>query len=112
MISLNIQEKIEEDYPEEEYPGVAKKLEKELEDYLGQCDYNSEKKKVIYHDSEHAMQAYMAYQIEEMQKYKWIESQKVNYDLGQAALLDWDKRFAPDFCQFWRKTHEFVPAKK
>ena len=54
----------------------------------------------------------MSFQILEMERYKWIESQKASHDLGESALLDWDRKYAPDFCKFWRMTHEFVPVKE
>lgn len=39
-------------------------------------------------------------QIEEMQKHKWIESEKAGFDVGPAAYIDWVKKYAAD----WRKS--------
>jgi hypothetical protein len=36
-------------------------------------------------------------QIEEIEKHKWIESEKVGYDLGYLAVLDWIKKHAKKF---------------
>lgn len=36
-------------------------------------------------------------QIEEMEKHKWIESEKAGYDLGEAARIDWVKKYAAKF---------------
>ena len=33
-------------------------------------------------------------QLDEMAKYKWIESEKAGYDLGDQALLDWVDKYA------------------
>jgi len=39
---------------------------------------------------------------EEIAKHKWIESEKVGYDLGIYACLDWIHRFAAK----WREEYE------
>ncbi len=36
-------------------------------------------------------------QIDEMEKHKWIESEKAGYDLGEAARIDWVKKYAAKF---------------
>jgi hypothetical protein len=41
-------------------------------------------------------------QREEIQRYKWIESEKADRDLGAEAALDWIKRYAAD----WRRWYE------
>jgi len=38
---------------------------------------------------------------EEMLKHKWIESEKVGYDLGEKALIDWAEKHSKNF----RKLH-------
>jgi len=40
-------------------------------------------------------------QILEMEKHKWIESEKVGYDLGQKAVFDWIDRFSGPFRHYW-----------
>ncbi len=41
-------------------------------------------------------------QREEILRYKWIESEKAQRDLGAEAALDWIKRYAAD----WRRWYE------
>jgi hypothetical protein len=36
-------------------------------------------------------------QIQEIQRHKWIESEKAGRDLGQEAVLDWIHRYAESF---------------
>lgn len=40
-------------------------------------------------------------QKDEINKYKWIESEKANRDLGVQACLDWIAKFAKDFRNNW-----------
>ena len=37
------------------------------------------------------------HQIIEMDRHKWIESEKAGCDLGQSAMLDWAENFMDDF---------------
>jgi len=36
-------------------------------------------------------------QVEEMQKHKWVESEKAGVDLGEAAFLDWVDKYYDKF---------------
>ena len=36
-------------------------------------------------------------QLDEMVKHKWIESEKVGYDLGEKAMLDWVDKYSEGF---------------
>jgi len=36
-------------------------------------------------------------QIEEMKKFKWIESEKIGHDLGEQAVKEWIKQFSKSF---------------
>jgi len=49
---------------------------------------------------------YLQVQSEEMKKHKWIESERVGYDLGNAAINDWISKFAKQFRQQWESNHE------
>ena len=40
---------------------------------------------------------YIRLQLLEIQKHKWIESEKVGRDLGQEAVFDWIERYAEAF---------------
>lgn len=47
------------------------------------------------------LKEYNQLQIDEMEKHKWIESEKAGYDVGPAAHIDWVKKYAAQF----RETH-------
>jgi len=36
-------------------------------------------------------------QLDEMARHKWIESEKVGYDLGEKAMLDWVDKYSEGF---------------
>ena len=40
---------------------------------------------------------FIALEIEEMRRHKWIQSEKAGHDLGPEALLDWAERHDRDF---------------
>lgn len=40
----------------------------------------------------------------EMEKHKWIESEKVGYDLGNCAIMDWVRKYAKTY----RETYNLV----
>ena len=42
-------------------------------------------------------------QIQEILKHKWIMSEKAGYDLGQDAVLDWIRKYAKRFRDYWEK---------
>lgn len=42
-------------------------------------------------------------QIQEILTHKWLESEKVGYDLGDAAVLDWISRYAALFREYWER---------
>lgn len=56
-------------------------------------------------ENENDYHRYISDQIEEMQRYKWIESEKAGKDLGEAALLEWVKKYAKLFRESWQKIH-------
>lgn len=37
----------------------------------------------------------------EIEKHKWILSEKAGKDLGEVAVQDWVKRHEPDFKRYW-----------
>ncbi|RPI74189.1 MAG: hypothetical protein EHM42_15675, partial [Planctomycetaceae bacterium] len=41
----------------------------------------------------------------EVDRHKWIESQKKGCDLGQAAVRDWFRRYWPIYCRIARLEH-------
>lgn len=49
------------------------------------------------------MDEYLELQRREIERHKWIESEKAGYDLGDEAAIDWILRFADKFSRhFWR----------
>jgi len=47
---------------------------------------------------------YVHLQMEEINRHKWIESQKVGYDLGDNAVYDWVDRYAAQFRRHIQET--------
>lgn len=47
---------------------------------------------------------FLQHQKEEIEKYKWIESQKAGHDLGEDAVRQWVEKFAANY----RKEYEDV----
>lgn len=47
------------------------------------------------------LKEYNQLQIDEMEKHKWIESEKAGRDLGEAARREWIAKYAAEF----RETH-------
>lgn len=43
---------------------------------------------------------FLKMQIDEIDRHKWIESQKVGYDLGENAVRDWVDHYAADFRRY------------
>lgn len=49
------------------------------------------------------MKKFMNSQIDEIQKHKWIESEKANQDLGEEAIKDWIIKYAKQFRKEWEE---------
>ena len=47
---------------------------------------------------------YVHLQIEEINRHKWIESQKAGYDLGDRAVFDWVEKHAAQFRRYVQDT--------
>jgi len=52
--------------------------------------------------------SFMSYQIEEINKHKYIESEKAGRDLGQAAICDWINKHAKDVRAWAEKSGRFL----
>ena len=52
----------------------------------------------------------LAKQREEIQRHKWIESEKAQRDLGAEAVLDWIQRYAPQWRAWYEEKYERVEA--
>lgn len=48
---------------------------------------------------------FMTDQINEIEKHKWIVSEKAGRDLGSSACQDWICKYAKQFRDFWFATH-------
>jgi len=43
---------------------------------------------------------FISLQIQEIDRHKWIESQKAGRDLGEEAVFDWVMKYADDFRRY------------
>ncbi len=93
-------------------PATAQSLLAELEQFGNSCHYDELNRKVIYHTGDDALNAYLVIQQQEMDRHKWLESEKAEQDLDQAAVADWIMKHSPAFARFWHRTHVFVPSTK
>jgi hypothetical protein len=88
---------------------VAARMRTELQRFADKCHYDEDKRKIVYHSDQCAMEAYMAIQREEMERHKWLESEKRQQDAGKDALADWVTRFSSKFARYWKRTHAYIP---
>lgn len=54
---------------------------------------------------EERQREYLAKQREEIQRYKWIESEKARRDLGAQAVLDWIRNYAESWRNWYEQEH-------
>jgi hypothetical protein len=51
------------------------------------------------------LRAYLAAQIEEIQKFKWLESERLHQDIGfHQAATEWINRYSAEFRQHWNES--------
>lgn len=48
---------------------------------------------------------FMADQVKEIEKHKWIASEHAGRDLGTSACVDWINKYAKLFREYWFSTH-------
>lgn len=48
-------------------------------------------------DDKKAFHEFLSLQAEEIERHKWIESEKAGYDLGNNAIHDWIRTYAKNF---------------
>jgi hypothetical protein len=48
----------------------------------------------------------MDLQREEIQRHKWIESEKANQDLGNVAVFDWINKYAAQWRDWYNRNYE------
>lgn len=98
------------DYPKD----IALQLITEL--IIGSCFYDFRTKKIVYDSPAHALEIYDLLQEQKVLDYKWIEGEKWvegkrRGDIGMLrALTEFATKHAKPYADFWRKTHEFIPA--
>ena len=52
------------------------------------------------------LKAYLDAQVQEIQKYKWIESERHRSDIGfERAAFEWISFYGDHFRQFWFRNH-------
>lgn len=52
--------------------------------------------------NENLQQNFNCGQIEEIKKYKWLESERLGYDIGEyRACLEWSTRFSDKFKEYF-----------
>jgi hypothetical protein len=88
---------------------TAAQMQVELVRFADKCHYDEARKKIVYHSARYAMEAYMVLQREEMERHKWIESEKHCCDLGRQALAEWVSQYSEKFSRYWRRTHVYIP---
>lgn len=96
---------LEEDFD----PQTVTHIRDELAKFQGKCHYDETRKRIVYHNDRYAMEAYLAIQREEIERHKWIESEKRHQDMGREAMADWVRRFSEKFSSYWRRTHAYIP---
>ena len=95
---------------EDHDPATAARMQAELDRFGDDCWYDPARKKIVYRTDAAALRAYLVFQREEMDRHKWIESEKARRDLQAPSLSDWVRRYSIVFSRYWRRTHVFVPA--
>jgi hypothetical protein len=91
---------------------TAARMEAELARFQSDCWYDPARRRIVYRTDEVALRAYLTYQREEMERHKWIESEKASRDLRDHSLSDWVKRHSISFSDYWRRTHVFIPSRE
>ena len=90
-------------------PAIALRIMEELSVFGRDCNYDDGTKKIVYDNAVVALHAYNQMQMNEMEKFKWIESEKAHADLGEKkCTCEWMVRYSSSFREYWKKTHSFV----
>ena len=55
---------------------------------------------------EEVIRQFVSDQAEEMKRYKWIASEAAGKDLGQDAVMEWVKKYAPLYRAWWIENHQ------
>jgi len=95
---------LENDYSSED----VKTMLYELKAHSDCCYYDEHKKKIVYKTANIALKIYCEMQINEINKHKWIESEKNHQDCGNEKVKEWVNFYSGDFRSYWRRTHLFI----
>jgi len=87
---------------------TAASLQAELDRFGNDCWYDPRRKRIIYNSPDAALHAYMILQALEMERHKWIESEKAAHDLREFSLSDWVRKHSMAFRRYWHRTHVFA----
>lgn len=55
--------------------------------------------------NKNSFKQFLQVQSEEINKHKWIESERKGYDLGQEAIINWIKLYADSFRRQYESNH-------
>ena len=55
------------------------------------------------------LKEYLEFQDREIERHKWIESEKAGRDLGKDAAIDWILKYADVFCDNYLRDMKAVP---
>ena len=108
---------LEDDFPPEvrERLGlpedIVRRLQNELERFGGDCHYDSDLRRIIYHNLELAERAYDARQLSEIEDYiqEGVEETPSRDDENRVAF-EWINQHREGFRELWMKTHAYIPA--
>ena len=49
---------------------------------------------------------FISSELHEINRYKWLESEKLGYDIGRnRAAREWAEKYADGFSRFWQHAH-------
>ena len=54
------------------------------------------------------LRCYAQAQCEEMKKYRWIESEKAGFDIGECAYVEWIRKYAKSYREYWNRVNNIV----
>ena len=67
----------------------------------GQKSYLEYLENLVIEEAKKDYRRFMKFQKEEIEKYKYIQSQKAGYDLGNDCCIEWINKFAKNFKKWY-----------
>ena len=106
---------LEDDFPPEirnelELPDdIVKRIREELERFGGDCHYDSDERKIVYHNLTVAEKAYDAMQLSEMEEHvRRTVGRDPTRDEENSAGFEWIKIHRQGFRELWEKIHKYI----